>query len=170
MKVKSSVFRRLGFTGSSVSCRIHCRYKESTCNAGDLGSIPGLGRSPGEGNGNPLRYSCPENHMDGGARQVTVHGAAIVRRDWTTQAHHTTVFKKGPLELMQLPSSGWSRERSVWAEGWTRRCPGSAHSGPGHQLRPALYCAAGSPPPLTPRGTELPARGHTLCFSKLIFL
>ena len=35
--------------------------KESTCNAGDMGSNPGLGRSPGEGNGNPLQYSCPEN-------------------------------------------------------------------------------------------------------------
>ena len=39
----------------------------SACNVGDLGSIPGLGRSPGEGNGNPLQYSCLENPMDGGA-------------------------------------------------------------------------------------------------------
>ena len=38
--------------------------KESACNAGDLGSIPGSVRSPGEGNGNPLQYSCPENPMD----------------------------------------------------------------------------------------------------------
>ena len=42
-------------------------FKESTCNAGDLGSIPGLGRSPGERNGYPLQYSCLENPMDGGA-------------------------------------------------------------------------------------------------------
>ena len=41
--------------------------KESACNAGDPGSIPGLGRSSGEGNGNPLQYSCLENPMDGGA-------------------------------------------------------------------------------------------------------
>ena len=41
--------------------------KVSACNAGDLGSIPGLGRSPGEGNGNPLQYSCLENPTDGGA-------------------------------------------------------------------------------------------------------
>ena len=41
--------------------------KESTCNAGDLGSIPGSGRSPREGNGNPLKYSCLENSMDRGA-------------------------------------------------------------------------------------------------------
>ena len=41
--------------------------KVSACNAGDPGSIPGSGRSPGEGNGNPLQYSCLENPMDGGA-------------------------------------------------------------------------------------------------------
>ena len=41
--------------------------KASACSAGDLGSIPGLGRSPGEGNGNPLQYSCLENSMGGGA-------------------------------------------------------------------------------------------------------
>ena len=48
--------------------------KVSTCNVGDLGSIPGSGRSPGEGNGNPLQYSCLENPMDGGAWRATVHG------------------------------------------------------------------------------------------------
>ena len=48
--------------------------KESTCNAGYSGSIPGLGRSPGEGNGYPLQYSCLENSMDRGAWQAAVHG------------------------------------------------------------------------------------------------
>ena len=48
--------------------------KASACNLGDLGSIPGSGRSPGEGNGNPLQYSCLENPMDGGAWWTTVHG------------------------------------------------------------------------------------------------
>ena len=47
--------------------------KASACNVGDLGSIPGLGRSPGEGNGNSLQYSCLEKSMDGGAWQATVH-------------------------------------------------------------------------------------------------
>ena len=47
--------------------------KESACNAGDLGSIPGAGRSPGEGNSNPLQYSCLENPMDRGAWRATVH-------------------------------------------------------------------------------------------------
>ena len=54
--------------------------KESACNAGDLGLTPGLGRSPGEGNGNPLQYSCLENPMDRGAWWATVHG---VTKNWT---------------------------------------------------------------------------------------
>ena len=56
-----------GFPGGSDS-------KASAYNVGDLGSIPGLGRSPGEGNGNPLQYSCLENLMDRGVWQATVHG------------------------------------------------------------------------------------------------
>ena len=50
--------------------------KASACNVGDPGFIPGLGRSPGEGNGNPLQYSCLENPMDGEAWWATVHGVA----------------------------------------------------------------------------------------------
>ena len=50
--------------------------KVSACSAGDLGSIPGSGRSPGAGNGNPFQYSCLENSMDGGAWWATVHGIA----------------------------------------------------------------------------------------------
>ena len=53
--------------------------KSSSCNAGDLGSIPGLGRSPGEGNGNTLQYSCLENPMDRGAWWATVHGVSKSR-------------------------------------------------------------------------------------------
>ena len=55
--------------------------KESAYNAGDLGSVPGLGRSPGEGNGNPLQCSCLENPMDRGAWQATVHWVARVGYD-----------------------------------------------------------------------------------------
>ena len=54
--------------------------KESASNAGDPGSIPGSGRSPGEGNGNPLQYSCLENPMDGEAWWAAVHGVA---ESWT---------------------------------------------------------------------------------------
>ena len=62
-----------GFPGGSDS-------KESTCNVGDLGSIPGLGRSPAEGNGYPLQHSGLENSVDRGAWQATVHGVA---KSWT---------------------------------------------------------------------------------------
>ena len=55
-------------------------HKESACNAGDLDSIPGSGRSPGEGHGNPLQHSCLENPMDRGAWWATVHGVA---KSWT---------------------------------------------------------------------------------------
>ena len=58
-----------GFPCSSVG-------KESACNAGDLGLIPGSGRSPGEGNGNPLRYPCLENLMDTGAWRAAAHRVA----------------------------------------------------------------------------------------------
>ena len=64
------LLKTLGFPDGSAD-------KKSTCNAGDkgdMGSIPGLGRSPREGNGDPLQYSCPENPMDRAAWQVTVHG------------------------------------------------------------------------------------------------
>ena len=64
-----NVYFILGFPGGSDS-------KESTCNVGDLGSIPGSGRSPGEGNGNPLQYSGLRNPMDSEAWQATVHGVA----------------------------------------------------------------------------------------------
>ena len=55
-----------GFPGGSVG-------EQSACTVRDLGSITGSGRSPGEGNGNPLQYSCLENPMDRGAWQATVH-------------------------------------------------------------------------------------------------
>ena len=63
---------RQGFPGGS-------EVKASACNAGDLGLIAGSGRSPGEGNGNPLQYSRLETPMDGGARRATVHGFAKSR-------------------------------------------------------------------------------------------
>ena len=74
-----------GFPSGSV-------VKESACNAGDPGSIPGLGRSPGEGNGNPLQYSCLEKPMDWGAWQATARGLYPWGRkesDMTEQLTHT---------------------------------------------------------------------------------
>ena len=75
--------KQKGFPGESDG-------KESTCNAGELGSIPGLERSPGEGNGNPFQYSCLGNPMDGEAWQATVHGVAKSRTrlsDFTCLLH-----------------------------------------------------------------------------------
>ena len=63
----------MGFPGGSEA-------KVSACNMGDLGSIPGSGRSPGEGNGNPLQYSCLENSIDRETWWATVHG---VTKSWT---------------------------------------------------------------------------------------
>ena len=68
----------MGFPHSSVG-------KSAACNAGDLGLIPGSGRSAGEGNGHPLRHSCLENPMDRGAWQATVHGIAGDGHDLATK-------------------------------------------------------------------------------------
>ena len=70
----------LGFPGGPAG-------KESTCNVGDLGSIPGLGRSPGGGHGNPLQYSCLENSMDRGAWRAQSMGLQRVRHNWVTNTH-----------------------------------------------------------------------------------
>ena len=64
--------------------------KASAYTAGDLGLIPGLGRSPGEGNGSPLQYCCLENPMDRGAWQAAVHGVAKGR---TRLSNFTFTFK-----------------------------------------------------------------------------
>ena len=69
LTVYMHTYIQLGFHGGSDS-------KESACNVGDLGLIPVSGRSLGEGNGNPLQYSCPEKSMDKGAWEATVHGVA----------------------------------------------------------------------------------------------
>ena len=66
--------KMMGFPGDSD-------HKESACNAGDMASIPWLGRSPGEVNGYPLQYSCLENSMDRGDWQARVYGA-------TKSQHH----------------------------------------------------------------------------------
>ena len=62
----------------------------SASNVGDLGSIPRLGRSPGEGNGNPLQYSCLENPMDGDAWLATVHGVAKSQTQLSDFTHSLT--------------------------------------------------------------------------------
>ena len=64
----------------ALGCPGGSEAKASACNAGVPGLIPGLERSPREGNGNPLQYSCLENSMDRGVGQATVHGTA---KNWT---------------------------------------------------------------------------------------
>ena len=68
-KLSHGISSKMGFPGDSDN-------KESACNSGDQGSIPGLGRSPGEGKSNPFQYSCLENSMDLGAWWASVHGVA----------------------------------------------------------------------------------------------
>ena len=63
--------------------------KESACNAGDPCLIPGMGRSPGERNGNPLQYSCLENSMDRGVWLATVHGVA---KSWTWLSNYAYFY------------------------------------------------------------------------------
>ena len=73
-----------GFPGGS-------EVKASACNTGDLGSIPGSGRSPGEGNGNPLQYSCLENPMDGEAWWEAKSPRSLKELDVTERLHFTTI-------------------------------------------------------------------------------
>ena len=94
--------------------------KASACNVGDLGSIPGLGRSLGEGNGNPLQYSCLENPTDGGAWQATVHGVTKSQTRLSNFTHFTcqkSNAQKSPSyssavhELRTSRYLGWIQER-----------------------------------------------------------
>ena len=80
--------------------------KASACNVGDLGLIPGSGRSPGEGNGNPLQYSCLENPMDQGAWWATDHG--IAESDTTEQLHfHILKMRAAPVAQVKNPPAVW---------------------------------------------------------------
>ena len=85
----------MGFPGGSV-------VKNPLVNAGDMGSIPGLGRSHGEGNGNPLQYSCLENTMDRGAHRLQSIGLHRVRHDWSDLACSTQVLLTFPQRLITI--------------------------------------------------------------------
>ena len=92
-------------TQSSIHLIRGSEVKASACNAEDLGLIPGSGRSPGEGNGNPLQYSCLENPMDGGAWWATVHGVA---KSWTRLSDFTSLH---PIQYYCLENP---MDRGVW--------------------------------------------------------
>ena len=82
----------MGFPGGS-------EVKASACNAGDLGSIPGLRRSPGEENGNPFHYCCLENSMDKGAWWARVHGVTkeLDKTWWLNNSHNNHVYMSIPV-------------------------------------------------------------------------
>ena len=84
----SSTKLTLGFPGGSDG-------KESACNTGDLGSVPGLGRSPGEGNGYPFQYSCLGNPMDRAAWQAIVH-----EMDMTWQLNNNKLCIYSPIYMV----------------------------------------------------------------------
>ena len=92
--------------------------KESACNAGDLGSIPRSGRSPGEGNGYPLQDSCLENPMDRGAWGASVHRVATVGHKWATNtftfhSHHVLESNSSLFDVVPNPQT------TPWLKDWT---------------------------------------------------
>ena len=96
--------------------------KNLPANAGDLGSIPGLGRAPGEGNGNPLQYSCLENPMDRGAWWATVHGVA-----------------KSRTRLKQLSTTQHSIHWKDWCWSWSSNALATWWKEPTHWKRPSYW-------------------------------
>ena len=110
----SSSMRVMGFPGSSAG-------KESTCNAGDLGSIPGLGRSPGGGHGNPLQYPCLENPH--GQRSLVGYSPWGHKKSDTTE---------------QLSAAQHEGHRVAWPD--TDICVEQKTCGPAVRARPALFC------------------------------
>ena len=89
--------------------------KESACNTGDLGLIPGSGRSPGEGNGNPLQYSCLDNPMDRAALQATVQGVARVAHNLVTfHQEHSVRIELQETQLISENCLVWEELLSIW--------------------------------------------------------
>ena len=98
LKLQSFQFKvEMGFRSGSDG-------KESACNAGDLGSIPGLGRSPREGNDNPLHFSCLENSMDTGTWQPQFMGWQRVKQDWACTHTHIYPYNQNHIKVRAFPS------------------------------------------------------------------
>ena len=102
--VNSAAMNSVGFPGASYG-------KESPCNERDLGSIPGSGRSPGEGNGYPLQYFCLENSMDRGAWQAKVHGVAE-SQTWLTECFSSVSWTLWVHASFQIRVFSWYMPRS----------------------------------------------------------
>ena len=87
--------------------------KECACSAEDPGLFPGSGRSPGEGNGNQLQYSCLENPMDRGFWQATVHGVARVRHNLTAKPPPLFNMRNNEFKTSKVVNLVFSRHRKV---------------------------------------------------------
>ena len=111
--------------------------KASACNAGDRGLIPGSGRSPGEGNGNPLQYSCLENSMDGGTSLATVHGVA---KSCTQLRNFTFTFSvpSGASPFQSEQEGQCPGQPSVYADSWSPPRDAVCHLRAGHTGVPSL--------------------------------
>ena len=103
---RSSIVLGLGLIAAPLLIQLPggSMVKKPPANAGEMDSIRGLGRSPGEGNGNPLQYSCLENPMDRGAWQATVYGVARVGHNWATKQQQQQLgvgscFQKSSLQF-----------------------------------------------------------------------
>ena len=112
----------------------------------DTGSIPGLGRSPGEGNGNPLPYSCLENPMDRGAWRATVHGVA------KSQTRLKRQHSVQPGDVLSVMTVGWRPGDTAVG----RLDPRAPTQWPGASVGPAPQSTLGQRPPPQPRDADLP--------------
>ena len=125
-----------GFPGGSDG-------KEPVCNVGDPGSIPGSVKSPGEGNGYPLQYSCLENSVDGGAWQAAVHGVAKSQ----TRLRNFTFFLRPEVARREVSEVGGAQSKTA----------GPLCSGYGHQWEPLAGCS------LRESTLRLQAAGSQIC-------
>ena len=137
--------------------------KESACNVGDRGSIPGLGRSPGEGNDNPLQYCCLENTMDRGAWQAPVHGVTKDRTplsDWHFH-FHLLKWKMFTPGNMGLGSSAMGQGQPAWC--WYHHNALHAWFSLSPDISPFM-CLVIGPSALLPLSLiKFIASAHTLC-------
>ena len=126
-----------GFPGSSDS-------KAFACNAGDLGSIPGLGRSPGEENGNPLQYSCLANSVDRGGVQFV--GLQRVRNDW----ENNTLTWYFPTDAHRNIFNTWREQNKITCSNISSKFPIWVWFSTAsfiYEIKKLLFCTASDPIP-----------------------
>ena len=102
----------------------------NAANTADVGSIPGLGRSPGIGNGNPLQYSCLENSMNGGAWQATVHGVAKSRTRLSDFTSLNPILASQVVLVVKNPTVKAEDIRDMGSIPGSGRSPGGGNGSP----------------------------------------